>query len=471
MVGAGACATLVAVFAAVLILALVNPSVHGDSRGLSMASQRVVDCVREGRLFHCDAAPPGAGTGTVRGNVGDFPLLQYIPATAMRAVGLTTDTTVHLLIAINALAFVGIVGLVWLTASRLCAPVWPPLLAAALIASPLLWYAKAAYGEELAALCVVSAIAVVALRAPAWLIIFVVAVACLSKETHPPFVFVLASLTALAVAKRPWPLIAQIAVGCVVGVLANAAFNIFRFGSIINTGYLDQASNNPTSSTAMRIFGALWFSPNDGILWFWPAAVAILLVLAVGANSRIARRTQGPRAALAGWAILALFAINLVGLAMWWAPFGGVSWGPRLSFPLLPAMLLASAVACAERATPTLVAVLRGRWIWVLLGAITLLAIPLMGVLFSPTPVAPLLATDAVCTGATVDTDRTSYYRCLVHRAWAGQSVLLHSAAGARTAWGFVATSALVVSIILLVLLARVDAARAGRDSPCASAT
>ena len=82
---------------------------------------------------------------------------------------------------------------------------------------------------------------------------------------------------------------------------------------------------------------ALWVAPNGGLSEFWPLAtlVTIGLVWIVVANLR--GRPIDLKRALPGLMVIVSLVIVTGTLASWWAPFGWISWGPRLSLPTLPA--------------------------------------------------------------------------------------------------------------------------------------
>ena len=130
--------------------------------------------------------------------VAAFPLFQYLPAIPLRAMQVSLESTLRVLVWLNALSLVFIVGLSYLTLRRHAPPLWAPLVTVALIASPLLWYGKVAFGEELAAALILAVVAAaLADVRPAALLVLVV-LASITKETNPPFVFLLAATCVFA---------------------------------------------------------------------------------------------------------------------------------------------------------------------------------------------------------------------------------------------------------------------------------
>jgi hypothetical protein len=454
----------------VLFVSTAKPWLHGDSGGVVKGSEGIIHCIEHGRFSDCDRLPDGhqsgqvPGKGYVPGAVSDFPLLQYIPSTAFRWI-FSFMTTARLLVALNALALSSTVALSWYTTRRIVGGPWPPLLALTLIASPLLWYAIAAYGEDLAAFTLVAAVAAVALRAQPWLVITAIAIACTSKETHAPFLLVACGLVALSLAPTPADtrrMMIPVVAGCGAGIALNAAFNIFRFGSLFNTAYLQPYYRVPTYSLSARYFAAMWVSPNGGIIWWWPAALGMLLLLAIGASSRRARAGFGARGVLAGWGILALLVVNFAGLSRWWAPFGWVTWAPRLLLPLIPALLLAAVVSCGQRAMHTIQVALSRAWFWLFAAFVAVLALPQLGVLFSTSPFGDMFKSDSICVKPRdVLEHPDEHYRCMMHEAWTKKPILLHGLSEVFTPWGLFAAALFAAAFVALLWCAKTRASDA----------
>lgn len=110
-----------------------------------------------------------------------------------------------------------------------------------------------------------------------------------------------------------------------------AGLNFYRFGSIFETGYADEAS-----LFVMPFFDGLYnflFNPNKSMILFAP----FMLLVPYGAI-RLFKRFPGEVSL-----ITALFLSNLFLYSMWWGWEGSVSWGPRFLLPYVPlcAVLLA----------------------------------------------------------------------------------------------------------------------------------
>ena len=178
--------------------AAAHPLLVGDSHGLVIGSKRVVDCLRHGQFTWCDRRPDGliggpSPTGFRQGAVGQFALLQYLVAVPLRALGLGAIPTLRALILIDFGALLVALALVWRLARRLGPGLvaWGPVLALALIVSPLLWYSTVPSAEVLAVALMLGVVAGVIEDWPPVVLGLLVALACVSKETNPLFVVAL----------------------------------------------------------------------------------------------------------------------------------------------------------------------------------------------------------------------------------------------------------------------------------------
>jgi hypothetical protein len=143
--------------------------------------------------------------------------------------------------------------------------------------------------------------------------------------------------------------------------IAIAALNWFRFRSILESGYGAEARLF-TTRLWTGLYGLL-LGPNKGLLFYAP----VTLLLPLGLRRLFAERR--PEFVF----VSSLAAGFLVPVATWWSWEGGVSWGPRLLYPVLPFLVLASVYPAA-----------RWRWAKILCVAALLLgaAANLTGVLF-----------------------------------------------------------------------------------------
>jgi hypothetical protein len=460
-VGYAALGCLVAVAGIDCWRALAHPLLQGDSADLVNGAGTAVDCLRWHRFTNCQglAALRSAGRAQQIPSIGPWPVLQYIPAIALRAAGVPSNATLRVLIALNAAALVTLGTCVYATARRVAGALWSPVLAVAVITSPLLWYGTVAFGEALAAAVVVTAVAAALLRARPPLIGALVALACLTKETNPAFVFVLTAICIIAVTdtrhEKRRRLVA-VGVGTALGVAANAGFNVFRFGTIRNTIYLQGYERVPNSAVAARAFAALWVAPNGGIVWFSPVAIGLLALVTVAALRHIRTSPRGRRFATA--AVAALFVVQVAALSTWYSPFGWDTWGPRLLLPLLPAMVLAAVALGAGDATSTLVRLLTSRAFWPIVVATVLAGLPQAAVLYHPHTLAEFFA-DPRCRGAHINSAPARYYRCFDYLAWSKRPLILRDGLeGLSSTGGRVFAFVFAAAVVSLLLAARLRA-------------
>jgi hypothetical protein len=464
-------ASVVLVVAVLLVdswVALRHPSLHGDTSGLVVGAQKIVDCVHHRVFTHCDT---WVGDRTVsRSGVGPWPLLQYMPAVVMRSLGFSHDATLRVLIVGNALALWALFGLVWITLRRTGATAWAPLLIVALLASPLLWYGTTAFGDALAAAVVVAAIAAVLLRGRPVLVGALVALAGTTKETNVLFVVVLAVICVLAQGvNRPEDraasrrLLVAVVIGTIVGGAANTAFNIFRFGSVRNTIYLQPYERAPNAAVVARAFVGQWVAPNGGLLWFWPCALSIVVLTVAGAVWTL-RRSGRNWTTVAPILVASMLVVDVLGLATWYSPFGWLAWGPRLMLPLLPAMLLISCVFASDRATYVLHRFMAGPWLWPAGFIVAAIGLPEAVVLFHAQVISQFFsAPDPHCVkNAHAAQNPHAYYRCFDFTAWQKRPFLLQRGLeGLGVIGGWLIALVFVGAVVMILKTGRTKAQRA----------
>jgi len=362
---------------------------------------------------------------------------------------------------LNGASLVAIIGLAHMTLKRLAPPLWAPLVTATLIASPLLWYGRVALGEELAAAVVLGSVVAVLLDARPAIIGFLVAVACITKETNPPFVFALVLICLLArrtgrAPERRRRFYAIIA-GTIIGIGLNSAFNVLRFGSLRNTYYTQHSFYAPNVGVVARDFLVQWFAPNGGLAWFWPLAPLAVFGVAI-----VCYRSSKPRSwrRLAAPAVAALFVGQIVLLAAWFSPFGWYAWGPRLVLPLIPGMLVAACVLGARDATRVVARFLTGRWLGPAGLVVVVIGLPEAVVLFHGLAISQFFA-HPQCVNVGLVTAPTRWYACFQQAAWSKQPWMLQLGMhGLRSAWGWLVAVVFTGSIGTLLDVAR----RAARD-------
>ena len=445
----------------VVVLALGRPSVHGDPGQVVRGATGIVDCLRGRHLVHCDGYVVHRRAGDYTVSVQPFPLLQYVPAIILDALGGSNAWTIRVFVILNAASLVAIIGLAYLTMKRLAPPLWAPLVTATLLASPLLWYGRVALGEELAAAVVLGAVVAVLLDASPAIIGVLVAVACITKETNPPFVFALALICLLARRAGTDPerrrRLYAIVVGTIIGIGLNSAFNVLRFGSARNTYYTQRSFYAPNVGVVTRDFLVQWFAPNGGLAWFWPLAPVAVLGVAV-----VSYRTSGTGSwrRFAVPLVAALFVAQIVLLAAWFSPFGWYAWGPRLVLPLVPAMLVAACALGARDATHAVARLLTSRWRWPAGLAVIAVGLPQAVVLFHGLAISQFFA-HPQCVNVGLVSTPTRWFACFQKAAWSKQPWMLQLGMhGLSSARGWFVAVVFTGAIATLLDVAR----RAARD-------
>jgi hypothetical protein len=364
---------------------------------------------------------------------GSYPLLQAIPAAALRAAGLDANDTFMGLVVLNVLSFAAMVWTSWYWLRRQ-STTGALLVLAVLLSSTLLWYLHVSLGEPLAAALTLGAVVACwhdrrHLTAAALLFL-----AGLSKDTAPPFLLLL-GLSA-SIGSPHWSdasfrlrrVIALVLAG-VAAVAVTAGYNYARFGSLLDTPYLVTGYIIPWVQTQISFGAAVWLSPNGGALLFWPS-FGVLLALSVAAGTAAFRscvdwRDRARRLAPAAGAAGVLAGMTLE-LSHWWAPLGWTAWGSRLILPWLPAVAYLLVVAYA-REMEALLERLIGPAIRFWPAAITLAAVslPQYVAMVRPSLFLAMFVPDAVCQGQNVQINMAYYVHCTNHQFWTKGSLLL----------------------------------------------
>jgi hypothetical protein len=283
--------------------------------------------------------------------VSSFPLIQMVPAYLFHLSGQSANSIENALAWLNAVVTVLFCAMVLRWCYRRCGTPLAVVGGLLLIPGMLVAYTAQTFGEPLAVAAFGGA-CIAALRTDRmspWLVPLTFA-ATISKDTAAPFVIliVLAGMARSGCTRQ----IARhtfggLALGVALGLAATAAFNVFRYGSMTNSVYLEY----PIASVGMagNVIIGLLVSPNGGISWFWPGTVIAMTVLGVTlARGRWYWRDQGGIRAASALGLMAIGGSVLV-LAFWWQPFGWYAWGPRLLMPIAPAIIVLALSVLSQR--------------------------------------------------------------------------------------------------------------------------
>ncbi len=412
MIGAG----LVTV--ASVAAGLRNSLLGGDSYFTVVGADWILEHVRRGEWT---------------GWKGLYPLLQTIPALMLRAAGVSPDGVVWGFVATNVLSFFGLLWLAW-HSRRTTSTALAVFLVAVMFSGPLLWYTHTSFAEPLGAFLILALVVACRERTGSLAVAALLVVAGFYKDTAFPFLPVLG--VAASIRNPGWGCgdfvrrrLSALVIATAVTAAVSAAFNYVRFGSVLNTSYLNPITLVPTLRIQASWFLAIWFSPNGGVALFWPSMTLVLLLGAVAAM-RTAKVTEPGRARFLALLPAALVAVVLlgvtVGLSRWWSPLGWAAWGPRLLLPWLPACAYVVLAAYPAEAGSLLAAFTHPTWRFAVFSVLLAAAsIPQFAVVFSKTMWAQVFAPDTACPQVPlVEKNADYYYRCAEHMLWTKGSML-----------------------------------------------
>lgn len=117
--------------------------------------------------------------------------------------------------------------------------------------------------------------------------------------------------------------------------LAQVSFNLIRYQSVLPEAYLNEArlTTTPILFSLQSLFWTI-ASPNGGLVVFWGVCFAVLALYGLWRNRQEQYQFSAVKAATV-WAV-----ITVIGLSLWWNPFGWASWGDRLMVPAMMAIVI-----------------------------------------------------------------------------------------------------------------------------------
>lgn len=463
-------AVSVAMFVALLVAFWVprTPSIGPDTLVLENGAKTALHCLRSGQLSNCGRSPEDRAQApySLISAVGPFVILQYPVAVGLLELGLSDHQVYRALSLLSIVAFLGTLLLFSLVPFRLGRAEWAPILVLVFLSGPFLHYGYATWGEMLGAFFLVAFVAA-AVRPSHWLVIASTAwLAGLTKETAAPFVIAL-GVVALLVAGQTVRSARGRLVGLVLGaslaLVTNALFNVFRYGTVTNQEYLHGYGGHiPAVPLGQRVinFIGLLGAPNGGIALFWPSAFVLLVA---GCVYGMTAAGEGRRNRLGGVGVALTFVALTAGLASWFAPFGWFAWGPRLMLPWLPPFVLLVAMLYGDRLLPAVKWLTRSTRSTITTSiAITVAALPQIGVLAAPSVAYELFQPDRSCPNPT----HPAGHGCHNYWAWSKHPVLLDALHGFRSHWGLLLGATFSLAALSCLMLARVQSRLPQVDVP-----
>jgi hypothetical protein len=424
----------------------------GDTGVLVQGTHAALDCVRDGTFTNC-----GHAAGTDVSAVGAFAIFQYLVAAPLVAVRLGDATVERALAWVSTLAVAGMVALSLTVGRRVLGRRWAVVLVLALVSGPMVLYGLIPFGEALATFLGLAFALAASTRRVAWIVVTVFLV-CITKETAAPLVLVLGVVCARESERDGWlppmRLLGPMVAGALAGVAVNFAYNMFRFGTISNLTYNAAFTRVPGVRLKARLALADWFAPNVGVVFFWTVTAMVLAGVLVAGVVLLIRHPREPRRWAPPLAVAAVTAVFTGLLASWWSTFGWIAWGPRLTLPLLPVLVVA-AVRAAPGPLDAGVRAVVATPVRAVVAALVLvvLAVPQTGVVWNQAAIALPTVPSASCPvlKAPWETTPGYFYGCGLDAAWRLHPLSLGEAVHGGPASQKLAELLQAVTIIALV--------------------
>ena len=457
-----------AAFGFLVAVWVARPQVAGDTPFVWDGTNAFIDYISRGDFVACGHSGELDYWG-LTSPIGDWPLLQHIPD--LIAIGLGADarpeahhTRELVFVLLSVAAVVGSVALARVVLSRTGQAAWFWGFLFIVLSGPLIVYASMTAGEALATGVLVCLVAATVLRSPPPVIALAALAASLTKETSYPFVAALGVLGLLLARRRTdRPIhrhLAWGAAGIAVGGVLASLFNIVRFGSVLNTNYLEPELRTPGVGRPLEYALALLVSPNGGIVVYWPAAsvlvlTACLLPLAVRSGLRLDLRPA--------LVLIAVIVVLTVGFASWWDIFGN-GYGPRLTLPWVLPVVLSALVAYGESLGDLAVRLLAPLWRLLLIFVIGVaFALPHVGQMWKPEALAEFAQGSPPC-DAPWRGGVEEFHACQHKLLWFNHRPRpLYSIEGVATLGGAVTSVVLAFALFGCLIVLREDL-RARRD-------
>jgi len=383
--------------------------------------------------------------------IGDWPLLQHIPDAI--TIGLGGDghpVRYRVLGMLSVIAIVATVLLGWLVLRRAGQARWFWGFLFIVLSGPVLAYGHQAAGEMLAMGLLVCLVAATLLQAPPIVVALAAAGACVTKETSYPFVAALGLLGLWLAQKRTArPIRRHVlfgAVGMAVAITAASLFNVVRFGSVLNTNYLDEQLHTPGVARTFDYVLAIFFSPSGGLYVSWPAASLLVTAACLVGLVRAPFRSAYTRPALV---VICCVVVLAIGFASWWTPFGWSGYGPRFEVPWVPPLVLIVLVAYGDDLAVLTRRLLGRPWRFALVFVVGLaFALPHIGLLWDFGSLGGFFAQERPPCDAPWRGGVQKWHRCQHRLMWEHRPMPLYTVTGVDTAGGTV--TAVVVALGLL---------------------
>jgi hypothetical protein len=426
----------------------MNPIHEGDTQVLLNWAAELKTCLDSKDYFNC-------------GQGGHFPLLQYLWAFWLPQLGFDRTQILDFFVDISFFSWWLLLGLGGLFFLILRKPFEALLYLLILGTAPFIPYSHSSFGEMNAAFwCLLFAIGCMK-KWPVFLLLPLSLIIGATKDIVAPLVFVvgLAAYGPDLNSKyliKPQYLLNLFFCG-LFSFITGVLFNLLRYGVWYNKLNLDPKLIVSDIRDYGSFLAGLLVAPNGGIIWFW-FSLSLLMLYGLLAWVKSLRHQGGPlKGSIPYYSVLLCFvavAIQIVGLAKWWAPFGWHAYGPRLMLPWLPAIALILVQALGSFLKKDLFDLSKYPWkLLILMLAVVFLSVPHFAVNFD---LMRLMNSVYVPFGRCpqwpdIHTDIPYYYLCMWVRMWEPQSwIHLESWRVGLSAQNLVPTMSFVLWIMLM---------------------
>lgn len=301
-----------------LPLVIAFPINGGDATWVSQSARALVQCVRDDVWRSCP--------GTFQ-----FGWLQHAPAMFLAWKGFGDDAIVAVLTGLNFAAAVWLVNRMIKHFQQSEAMSSVSLLF--LIAGPLYAFSVYSFSEMLLVALIVALLFSIVERRSSLVVVILTFLIASSRETALLLLVPLAAAVIINEADSVRHFVSRMiptVVGSLAGMVAVLYFNQWKYGSWANATYSDPLLRVPGLQLKVKNALAVWISPSGGVTPVWVMGTLVALVIPMVVVSRW--RVDLRRSLVAGCLIGAL-ALQTMLLSAWFAPFGWVTWGPRLIMP------------------------------------------------------------------------------------------------------------------------------------------
>jgi hypothetical protein len=401
---------------------IINVHFVADTNGLVRAARAINVCVEHQTFLNCSA-------------VTKYPLFQHLLAIILFSFDLSDWEVLEYISWFNTTSFFFLIVGMYLFVIKISNRNLAIFSVLILLTSPLLHYSRTTFNETafslFSFLFIISILLGRSILEVSILSVFLV----IQKETSLPLMVILVGLAALSKAHQNEKITSVILrirnqifgflIGASIGLLLNTLFNLFRYASLENSAYMEEALFG--SSNLLQIFSnflGLWLSPNGGMLFSWFSATFLIVSLVI-----VLLKKESKIIDLKSLIIIITFPVLItLGAALWWAPFGWHAWGPRLMIPWIPSIIALLFYSFTSEITQIVEYFNKSRInliIWLSIFFVGSLAN--IAALISPSMEGVLFELDNICPTIPFPQDHVYYYTCLNHYIWTKKTILFHA--------------------------------------------